>query len=100
MEFLGAIGAKEYYLDDKSTSGAGTQMVSTPEGWKRLPGQLVYRVPAIREAVRAQPGYKLLISDLSQIEIKLMTFLSQDPWLKAAVNSGKDMHCYMAADVS
>ena len=99
MEFLGSIGVKEYYLDD-TTADVGTQMVSTPESWKRLPGKLMYRVPPIREAVRAQPGYKLLISDLSQIEIKLMTFLSQDPWLKEPVNSGKDMHCYMAADVS
>ena len=99
MEFLGSIGVKEYYLDDRAAD-VGTQMVSTPEGWKRLPGELLYRVPPIREAVRAQPGFKLLISDLSQIEIKLMTWLSQDPWLKEAVNSGKDMHCYMAADVS
>src|SRR5271165_1863109 len=98
MELIGAIGNKEYYVDQNHQGG--TQRVWTPEGWTTLPGKLLYRVPAIREAVRAQPGYKLLIADYSQIEVKLMAFLSQDPWLMAAINSGKDMHCYMGADCS
>jgi DNA polymerase-1 len=100
MVSLGNIGLKEYYFEEGGAVDGGVRMIATPSGWVRPPGKLLYRVPATREAVRAQPGFKLLISDLSQIEIKLMTLLSQDPWLMAAVNSGKDMHCYMAADVS
>lgn len=60
---------------------------------------LVWRVPDIREGIRARPGWKILGADYSQIEVRIMAWESQDNWLITALNSGKDIHCYMAADV-
>lgn len=62
-------------------------------------GKLFWRIPDIRECVRARPGWKILCSDLSQIEVKLMAFESQDPFLIEAINSGKDIHSYMTCDI-
>jgi DNA polymerase family A len=61
--------------------------------------EIEWRVPDVREVIRAKPGYKILAADYSQIEVKIMAFLSQDPDLIAAVNSGKDIHSYIAADI-
>jgi DNA polymerase I len=78
--FLGQIDEKEYWLNMKT-------------------GAFEWRIPDIREAIRAQFGFKILSADYSQIEVKLMAYLSKDPWLINAINSGKDIHCYMAAEV-
>lgn len=59
----------------------------------------MWRVPDIREAIAAPPGYKVLSADYSQIEVKLMAKLSGDPVLIAAINSKKDIHCYTATEV-
>lgn len=61
--------------------------------------RLEWRIPDLREAIRAEPGCKILSADYSQIEIKLMAHLSGDPWLKEAINSGKDIHCYICTDI-
>jgi len=82
--FLGIIGGKEYYLFPADNQH--------PEPYVQ------WRVPDIREAFRARPGYKMLTADYSQIEVCIMAALSGDPWLTAAINSGKDIHCYMASD--
>ena len=64
-----------------------------------------WRVPEIRECITAKKGYRILAADYSQIEIKLMAFLSQDPEMLRALNardaSGKptDIHCYIATMV-
>lgn len=57
-------------------------------------------VPDVREAIIAPPGYKILGADYSQIEVRIMAQESGDKWLINALNSGKDIHCYMAADVN
>lgn len=61
---------------------------------------LVWRVPDVREAITAPPGYKVLGADYSQIEVRIMAWESQDKWLLEALNSGKDIHCKMASDVN
>lgn len=71
---LGMIGLKEYYFN-KST------------------GAICSRVPDIRESIRVGAGRKVVAADYSQIEVKIMTFLSGDPFLLNAVNAdGKDFH--------
>jgi DNA polymerase-1 len=70
---------KEYYLDANN--------------------QVCWRVPDIREAVRAPLGRKIFSADFSQIEIKIMAWLSQDPFLLDAINSGKDIHSYIASGI-
>jgi DNA polymerase-1 len=61
-------------------------------------GSIEWRVPDIRESVHAEPGFKVLSCDYSQIEVRLMAFLSGDPGLTAALNKGGDIHCYTAVD--
>ncbi len=82
---LGVEKGREYYLSDPDPI----------TGLKKI----VWRFPNIREAFTASPGYKLLIADYSQIEVKIMAELSGDLWLTAALNSGKDLHCLMASEI-
>ena len=58
-----------------------------------------WRVPDVREVIRAKPGHKILAADYSQIEMKIMGFMSGDPDLIAAINSGKDIHTFIATDI-
>jgi DNA polymerase-1 len=67
--------------------------------WNTQTSDVCWRVPDVRETIIAKPGNVILSSDYSQIEIKIMAFLSQDPGLIAAINSGKDIHSYIATDV-
>lgn len=78
--FIGEVNGKDYYWDPEEDS-------------------IVWRVPDVREVIRAKPGYKILSADYSQVEVKIMGFLSQDPDLIAAINSGKDIHSYIATDI-
>lgn len=92
---LGDIDGKEYYLDLRP-------LVEDDLG-KKIPNpnhkQVVWRIPDIREAIVAEPGYLILSADYSQIEVKLMAHLSRDPVLIAAINSGKDIHSFNATEV-
>lgn len=73
--------------------------------WNLSDNSVVWRVPEIRECVAAQKGYRILSADYSQIEIKLMAFLSKDPNMLKALNardaSGNptDIHCYISTMV-
>ncbi len=53
----------------------------------------------IRQAFIAPPGYKLLAADYSQIELRIMAHLSQDPGLLDAFAQGIDVHRSTAAEV-
>ncbi len=53
----------------------------------------------IREAFIAEPGYKLLAADYSQIELRLMAHLSEDARLVQAFQEGRDVHSATAAEV-
>jgi DNA polymerase-1 len=54
---------------------------------------------AIRRAFVADPGSVLLSADYSQIELRVLAHLSQDPNLIAAFESGTDIHRAVAAEV-
>lgn len=51
----------------------------------------------IREAFVAEPGNVLLAADYSQIELRILAALSQDPSLIAVFESGGDIHAATAA---
>lgn len=53
----------------------------------------------IRSAFISPPGYKILAADYSQIELRIMAHLSQDPGLHKAFEMGDDIHKSTAAAV-
>ncbi|WP_333608695.1 DNA polymerase I [Arsukibacterium sp.] len=53
----------------------------------------------IRQAFIAPAGCKILAIDYSQIELRIMAHLSQDPALLAAFAAGRDVHSATAAEV-
>jgi len=53
----------------------------------------------IRQAFIAQPGYKIVAADYSQIELRIMAHLSQDKGLLDAFSTGKDIHKATASEV-
>ena len=61
--------------------------VRTPEGRR------------IRQAFVADPGYRLLSADYSQIELRIMAHLSGDRGLQQAFAEGVDIHRATAAEV-
>lgn len=53
----------------------------------------------IRKTFIANPGYKILAADYSQIELRIMAHLSQDTGLLQAFAQGLDIHKATAAEV-
>ena len=53
----------------------------------------------IRKAFIAPPGRKIVACDYSQIELRIMAHLSEDPGLVRAFESGADVHKATAAEV-
>jgi DNA polymerase I len=54
---------------------------------------------AIRKAFVAAPGCLLLAADYSQIELRMLAHLSEDPALIEAFRQGMDIHTAVAAEV-
>lgn len=54
----------------------------------------------IRRAFIAAPGHVLIKADYSQIELRIMAHVSQDPQLIAAFNAGLDIHTATASEVA
>ena len=53
----------------------------------------------IRRAFVAEPGHTLITADYSQIELRLLAHLSQDPALIQAFLDGEDIHSAVAAQI-
>ncbi|MEO7726566.1 MAG: DNA polymerase, partial [Burkholderiales bacterium] len=53
----------------------------------------------IRQAFVAPPGSVILAADYSQIELRIMAHLSQDPALLRAFREGRDIHSATASEV-
>jgi len=54
---------------------------------------------AIRRAFVAEPGWKLVSADYSQIELRILAHVSEDPGLLAAFQAREDVHQRTAAEV-
>lgn len=53
----------------------------------------------IRQAFIAEPGNVLVIGDYSQIELRLLAHMSEDPILVKAFREGRDIHAQTASEV-
>jgi DNA polymerase-1 len=53
----------------------------------------------IRAAFVPRPGWKLIVADYSQIELRLLAHMSRDPVLLDAFRRGEDIHTRTAAEV-
>ncbi|HSC23636.1 MAG TPA: DNA polymerase I, partial [Casimicrobiaceae bacterium] len=53
----------------------------------------------IREAFIAAPGHSIVSADYSQIELRIMAHLSEDPALLAAFDADADIHRVTAAEI-
>jgi DNA polymerase-1 len=52
-----------------------------------------------RAFVPREPGWKILAAEYSQIELRVMAHISQDPGLREAFRHGEDIHATTAAKV-
>ena len=80
------------------TTAVTGRLASTEPNLQNIP----IRTPdgrRIREAFVAPPGHTLLSADYSQIELRIMAHLSEDPALLKAFAEGDDIHRVTAAEI-
>jgi DNA polymerase-1 len=77
--------------------GAATGRLSSVEpNLQNIPVR-TERGESIRRAFIAQPGWRLLVADYSQIELRLLAHFSEDPAFVEAFSRGGDIHRQTAA---
>lgn len=91
------IGATGLWPFDVEFSGADqTHRFSGGPGAGGNP-QNFTRGSALRTAVQAPEGYSLVVGDFSNIELRIVAFLSKDPGLVQSINNGTDIYCDFAS---
>lgn len=61
--------------------------------------QNIPRDKMIKNLISCTPGYKLVQMDYSQAELRVLSILSEDPWLTKVYQDGKDLHDAVAKDM-
>jgi DNA polymerase-1 len=67
-----------------STSAPNSQNFPRPDGDEF----------GIRKMFIARPGWKLLVGDYGQLEMRIMAHMSKDKYMLHAIKEGMDLHCY------
>ena len=81
---------------------ANFHQIGAPTGRFACTGPNIQQVPhsiEYRRCFRAPEGRKLIISDYSQIELRILADFTGDKGFVDAFNSGADLHCVTAAQV-
>lgn len=63
------------------------QFADTPEHYR------------VKDVIRARPGYTLLEADGSQLELRVMAWLANEPTMRAAFRDGLDLHMETCRDI-
>lgn len=96
-EKLSKIGETGRWSFDVEFSGANqTHRFSGGKGAGGNP-QNFTRGSALRKAVAAPPGHKLIVGDFSNIELRLVAYLAKDPGLMEAIENDIDLYCDFAS---
>ena len=75
--------------------GASTgRMSCTSPNWQQVPSKGDGQ--HLRQLVKADAGYKLITADFSNIELRILADLSQDPTMLRLFREGKDLHAATA----
>ena len=77
-------------------TGTGRWSSSRPN-LQNIPSSRTKEGDTIRKAFKAQEGYKLIVADYSQIELRVMAHLSGDPTMSSIYQDAGDIH-QMTAD--
>jgi len=96
-EKLARIGETGQWAFDVEFSGANqTHRFSGGKGAGGNPQNLT-RGSALRQAICAPPGYRLIVGDFANIELRLVAYLSKDPGLIEAIENDVDLYCDFAS---
>ncbi len=94
---LARIGTTGKWPFDVEFSGADqTHRFSGGSGAGGNP-QNFTRNSALREAVKTSEEYELVVGDFSNIELRLVAYISKDPGLLESIEKGKDIYCDFAS---
>lgn len=82
---------------------AGYRQMGTETGRMSCSGPNLQQVPReaeFRRLFRARDGYKLVVADFSQVELRVAAELSGEERMRAAYRAGRDLHTETAALVT
>jgi DNA polymerase-1 len=86
------------HTDFNQTVAATGRLSSSNPNLQNIPVRTA-RGRKIREAFIPQEGWKLITADYSQIELRIMAHLSEDPTMLKAYQEGLDVHALTAARI-
>lgn len=94
---LAAIGRTGNWPFDVEFSGADQTHRFSGGGGAGGNPQNFTRGSALRDAVEAPQGHSLVVGDFSNIELRIVAYLSKDPGLVQAIEQGVDLYCDFAS---